>query len=274
MRKTFMLAGLLGVAGATTPPARAPRVVEVQAFDFRFEAPSTIPAGTITFRLRNSGREIHHLWIVQLTGGKTPADFLKATKVWGSNLKMPPWAVDVGGPNSASPRQSAEGTVTLEPGTYILVCWVPSADGIAHIMKGMIRSLEVTGRRATAPEEPKADATLALDDYSFTFSQPLTAGRRVIRVENRAAQSHEAVIARLQPGRTLMNAVIWMNNGQSGRSPVDAIGGASGIAQGRHMYITVDLEPGHYVLLCFIPDVKDGRPHSDHGMVKEFTVED
>jgi hypothetical protein len=51
------------------------------------------------------------------------------------------------------------------------------------------------------------------------------------------------------------------------------LGGASGIAQGRHMFVTADLKPGKYVLLCFIPDARDGRPHSAHGMAKEITVE-
>ena len=41
----------------------------------------------------------------------------------------------------------------------------------------------------------------------------------------------------------------------------------------RHMFVTADLKPGKYVLLCFIPDARDGRPHSAHGMAKEITVE-
>jgi hypothetical protein len=32
------------------------------------------------------------------------------------------------------------------------------------------------------------------------------------------------------------------------------------------------MTPGNYVMLCFLPDAKDGKPHLDHGMVKEFTV--
>jgi hypothetical protein len=144
---------------------------------------------------------------------------------------------------------------------------------VLHVTKGMIRPLRVTASRATAPTELRPDVVMTLDDYSFTFSKPLTAGRHVIRIDNRGAQSHEAVIARLLPGRTIANAVRWMNTGQSGPAPAVAIGGASGLANGRHMYIAVDLEPGRYVLLCFIPDVKDGRPHSDHGMIKEIVVE-
>jgi uncharacterized cupredoxin-like copper-binding protein len=256
------------IAGAQTP-----RVVTVKAYDYRFEAPARIPAGTITFRMQNAGKELHHLWIVQLTNNKTPADFLKAMSAWGSALKMPEWADDVGGPNSASAGTTAEGTMTLDPGTYMLVCWVPSPDGMLHVMKGMVKSLTLTPRPAgeAANAEPAADITMTLDDYSFDLSKPITPGRHVIRVENRAPQTHEVVIARLNEGQTAARALLWINGGQSGAGPV-VLGGASGIAKGRHMFITVDFKPGRYALFCFIPDVKDGKAHTSHGMMKELTV--
>ena len=34
----------------------------------------------------------------------------------------------------------------------------------------------------------------------------------------------------------------------------------------------VDLEPGEYIALCFVPDANDGAPHLVHGMVLPFTV--
>jgi hypothetical protein len=40
-----------------------------------------------------------------------------------------------------------------------------------------------------------------------------------------------------------------------------------------HMFLTLDRTPCKYVLLCFIPGVKTGKPHSERGMVKEITVE-
>jgi uncharacterized cupredoxin-like copper-binding protein len=221
----------------------------------------------------NAGKELHHLWIVKLTDNKTPGDFTKAMKSWGSALKMPEWAIDVGGPNSASPGTTAEGTMTLDPGTYMLVCWVPSPDGMLHVMKGMVKPLTITARPRgqVAAAEPAADIDMTLDDYTFELSKPITPGRHVIKVENRAPQTHEVVIARLNPGQTAAQALVWINAGQFGPGPV-VLGGASGIAKGRHMFIAVDFTPGHYALFCFIPDVKDRKPHTSHGMLKEFTV--
>jgi uncharacterized cupredoxin-like copper-binding protein len=272
--------GVLAIATAAVTPLAAqkataagdlPSVVNVKALDFKFEAPASIPAGTTTFRLTNVGKEPHHLWIVKLTDGKTPADFNKAMRSWGSALKMPAWAIDVGGPNTAGANETAEGTMTLEPGTYMLVCWVPSPDGMLHVMKGMVKPMTVTGPAATATE-PTADITMMMDDYTFELSKPITPGRHTIRFENRAAQAHEAVIARLLPDKTLAQAVTWLNAGQAGPEPVVLLGGASGLAKGRHMFITADFQPGHYALLCFIPDAKDGKPHFDHGMAKEIIV--
>lgn len=277
-----MIRGLVALATLITPAFRLaaedsthakPRVVNVTAYDYRFESPASIPAGTVTFRMRNAGKEVHHLWIVKLDKGKTPSDFLKAMNAWGSALKMPDWATDVGGPNNVGPGQTAGGTMTLEPATYMLVCWVPSPDGRPHVMKGMVKPLVVTAKGATTAAEPDPDLTMTLDDYSFVLSGPLKAGTRTIRFENKATQPHEAVIARLLPDKTMLQAIVWMNSGQSGPAPVVMLGGASGIAQGRHMFVTADFQPGKYVLLCFIPDAKDGRPHSAHGMAKEITIE-
>jgi uncharacterized cupredoxin-like copper-binding protein len=262
---------LIPMLFAVPSMAQAPREVTVRALDYKFESPAAAPAGTLTFRLQNDGKEVHHLWLVQLRGGKTYDDFVKAMEGW-SSPRMPEWAVDVGGPNEASPGRSASATITLEAGHYALVCYVPSSDGRPHVMKGMVKPFEITSAGATAAAEPKADVVLRMTDYAFDFSKPIEAGQHVIRIDNAASQSHEVVIGKLLPGKTMQQALDWLNAGQKGAAPVTALGGASGLASGRHQFISMTFEPGKYVLFCFIPDVKDAKPHTAHGMAKEFTV--
>lgn len=36
--------------------------------------------------------------------------------------------------------------------------------------------------------------------------------------------------------------------------------------------VALDLAPGRYAILCFLPDGKDGKPHFVHGMHREVTV--
>src|SRR5690242_1212225 len=139
-----LLAAPLATLTAEDSTGVKPRVVNVTAYDYRFESPSSVPAGTLTLRMKNAGKEVHHLWVVKLGKGKTSADFLKAMNAWGSALQMPDWATDVGGPNNVGAGQTASGTMTLEAGAYMLVCWVPSPDGRPHVMKGMVKPLTVT----------------------------------------------------------------------------------------------------------------------------------
>jgi hypothetical protein len=54
------------------------------------------------------------------------------------------------------------------------------------------------------------------------------------------------------------------------RRPGTIHGGGSGVEPNRHVLIDVDLPPGDYGLLCFLPDSKDGKPHYEHGMAKEL----
>jgi hypothetical protein len=46
------------------------------------------------------------------------------------------------------------------------------------------------------------------------------------------------------------------------------------IGAGVEMWTTIDLEPGTYVALCFLPDLNgDFSSHFEHGMIQVFTVE-
>jgi len=62
---------------------------------------------------------------------------------------------------------------------------------------------------ASGVRPPAPDLTVRLSDYDFEFSQPLTAGHHVIRVENTATQFHEMFLARLEPGKTALELARW-----------------------------------------------------------------
>src|SRR2546430_13127276 len=78
-------------------------------------------------------------------------------------------------------------------------------------MRGLMIPLVVTAGAAPSPAaaEPPADVTIKLTDYDFQLSQPLTAGKHVVRVENTGAQAHEIVIAALSAGKTLQDFIAW-----------------------------------------------------------------
>lgn len=252
---------------ATAPPLE-PNVVTFTAVDYSYTGPDTIPAGVTTFRLENSGKEPHHMSLVKLNDGKTVADLSAAM---GPNTPWPSWAVEVGGPNAAEPGETIAATLPVESGNYVFLCFIPSPDGKPHMTKGMMRGLTVIPATGPAAPEPAADITMALADFSFQLSTPITAGRHTIRFENPAAQAHEAVIVKLNPGATMQEWVAAAEK-MSGPLPGTLVSGIAGLAPGRHGYATVDFTPGEYGLVCFAPDAKDGKSHFLHGMIQQITV--
>jgi uncharacterized cupredoxin-like copper-binding protein len=254
-------------AYATTPTA-APNLVTVTARDFAFGAPATIPAGLTTVRLVSQGAEMHHVQLVRLDEGHTVAELMELART--EDQPIPAWATFVGGPNVHAPGAHSEATVKLEPGNYAIVCYIPSADGVPHIRKGMVKPLTVAPA-AAGGSLGAAEVRMTLRDYSFETTPEITAGKRTIDVVNAAGQPHEAVLMRLAPGKTPQDLLGWIQS-PLGPPPATPMGGTSILSRGETNRISVDFTPGEYVLLCFVPDAGDGKLHVEHGMVRQFTV--
>jgi hypothetical protein len=257
---------------AASPPPAAAATVTVTATDYKLDLPDTLPAGAVTLKLVNHGKELHQAQVVRLEDGKTPADFEAAMKHEGP---PPSWLKFVGGPNGIAPGQEATSTVPLTPGSYMVICLIPSTDGVPHLMKGMSHPLTVTAASATAGAElPAATDTVRLTDYKFGSSHPLTAGRHVVLVQNDGRQPHELVLLRLAPGKTVADFGRWATTGgMKGPPPAMPLGGVGVIDPGATGTFPVDLASGNYGLICFVPDAKDGKPHLAHGMMQDFKVE-
>src|SRR6266480_4896978 len=246
VRRLALASAACAVAcGRPAPRAAGPSLITITATDYAFGVPDTVPAGLTTFRLVNQGKELHHANLVRLGEG-----------------------------NAVTLGDTGVATQMLEPGSYVFVCWIPSLDGVPHVMKGMLHALLVTpGAAASSAAEPATDVTIKLTDYDFQLSQPLTAGKHVVRVENTGAQAHEIVIAALSAGKTLQDFIAWEAGGEKGPLPTgEWLGGVTTLDVGGHSQFAATFAPGSYLLLCFWPDAKDGKPHLMHGMGKEITV--
>ena len=90
-------------------------------------------------------------------------------------------------------------------------------------------------------------------------------------MENGAAQSHEVELIKLAPGKTTQDLMTWMQT-MAGPPPASAIGGISGMGPRQVEAFTHTFTPGTYVLICFLPDSGDGKPHFMHGMIQTITV--
>lgn len=250
---TAALLALTGAAKLSTPP-----VITVIATDFAFEIPggenATAPAGPVTLRLVNHGKELHMMAVIWL-GDKTVSDFMN--KVTHDAVE----GMGVGGVNAIAPGDTGTATVILEPGNAVIACWVSSADGKAHVLKGMFAPLRVEPNAGQPAAEPHATSDIALHDYAITVPNGLRAGRHVFRVDNDGSITHDLELFRVSPGGDTTDVMAWVDNPAVGSPRITPLGGIVGEQHGLHSYFSATLTPGDYMFLCWIPDAKTGVPH-------------
>jgi uncharacterized cupredoxin-like copper-binding protein len=260
------LASASGTAAGPAPST--PPVVTIHAKDFAFQAPKQIPAGMTTFHVVNDGPGLHHVTIVRLADGKSMSDLSDALKNPGP---LPDWATLVGGPNAPDPGHDANATLSMTPGNYALLCFVDVPGGVPHFAKGMAAPLTVVASSTPSAPAPAAGDTLTLDDYSFEIASPITSGTTTFLVRNVAKQPHEVELIKLAPGKTPQDVLAWMQK-PNGPPPGNAMGGVAANTSDSPAYFTADITPGDYLLICFLPDAKDGKPHFTHGMMQTIHV--
>jgi uncharacterized cupredoxin-like copper-binding protein len=281
---------------AAAEPSSEVHVVEVTARDYALDAPEEIPSGWTTFRLTNVGQEEHFLYIYRLPENKTYQQLKEEAlgpfyRVWeqyasgeidraeaeaGLGSEIPGWFFTKlepsGGPALTEPGETSQATVRLEPGTYVMECYVKTPEGEWHTELGMQRELTVTAD-STGASPPETDAELTLSNYQITTSGDLTAGTRTVavRVEENPEgfMMHDVNLFRLEGGVEVQEIVEWMDwmDLEEFRAPAPgySLGGVEHMLAGRTGYLTVELEPGDYVWVSEVYAVR--------GMVKEFTIE-
>jgi hypothetical protein len=271
-RNSSNIAALLLLAAAAcearSPRDGAPPTFTVTATEFRLDAPDTVPAGLTTLRLVTRGTLPHQMALLRIGGGKTFADFMAAIKQPGAPAA---WVSTAGGVNPPRAGGVAEVTMELEPGTYAILCFMLAPDGVPHVIKGEYRELTVVPSRGARASAPIATDTLTAFDFGFTSSAPITAGRHTFLFLNTGSQPHEVTFVRLDPGKTLEDFLTWFDT-QRGPPPGEQLGGVATMRPDQRAFVSVDFTPGEYLLLWFSPDVRDGRSHIAHGMMRQVTV--
>ena len=282
---------------ADDPLSRSPSgtdLVEVIAADFAFEAPSEIPSGWVTFRMRNEGKEHHFFLLSRLPDGKTFEDYKEEVgtpfdTVWHALMTgavgkaeagqmlgglLPEWYASVrqmGGAGLVAPGRSVRTTVNLEPGTYVMECYVKTADGTFHTSLGMMLPISVTGV-PSGGSAPDAGIEITLSNFQIAVEGEVTPGEHTVAVHFEEhpefGPGNDVHVVRLDDGVSVDEIVPWMDwmNVDGLREPAPAVfvGGTQEMPVGYTAYFTVELEPGRY---AWISESTAGL-----GMVKEFTV--
>lgn len=290
-------AGLLACSGESPPPDAAENpetspVLEVTAiYDgatdqhlFMVSA-DTIPSGWTTIRFSNASPMLHFVFLDHLPGDRTGDDLLaevspvfqesmdltlagrpdEAQAVFGN---LPEWFGELvfrGGPGFTSPGQVTEATLYLEPGNYVLECYVKTADGVFHWGRGMHSDLHVTADDSGIPEPTKPTLEVVLTDAGISIDGAVTAGEHLVAVrfqeENPGLFGKDLHVARLSEGGTAEDVVAWMDamapeglvSTSSAPAPATFVGGVHDMPFGNTAYFRVLLEPGNYVWVSELP---------------------
>lgn len=243
----------------------------VVAADYRYEGPKVLTTGLHSIVLENVGAEPHHVQFARLNDGVTPDAFFGSLAEEGEAALR--FVTLTGGVGMIPPGASAETLVEFATeGTYVLLCFLPTEDGVPHLALGMTDVLEVRGE-ASAGAAPQADVEVRMFDFAYSIPDTVPAGVSTWKVVNDGPQPHEMIVLKLNDGVRFADLLAHLQeNGEHGM-PAVPIGGVQGLTVGHTGYWTYDLVPGEYAVICVIPDPETGQPHLALGMIAPFTVE-
>src|SRR5262245_45933876 len=145
------------------------------------------------------------------------------------------------------------------------------------IVAGLLASVaSLTAMIASRVNEPIATDLQQIEvhtkDYAFDMPASFKAGLTQVTLVNDGKEPHHLWIFKLEQGKTLADVFEALKAGPAGfpKWAVNVGGPNSPVPGGRSIAI-MDLEAGHYAVICVIP-APDGQPHVMKGMAKEFDV--
>lgn len=262
--------GLMLVAGACQTMSAKPPEVTITAKEYAFEVPASIGGGVVTVKLSNTGQEPHMAQLIRLNDGVT-FDQLQAALQGGDPGAALSLVSVAGGIYTTPPGATQAATLDLKAGDYAVMDFGAGEDQVPYMVKGMLQPFKVTAGSSSA--EPASDVAVTLKEYSFEMPTELKAGSHTFKVSNQGTQPHEILLLKLAEGKTMADVQAVLSNPESGGPPPgDMVGGALAIGPGLRSWTTLELTPGNYMAICFIPDSGDGKSHLEHGMMMPIKV--
>lgn len=270
-------------------------LIEVKTTGMNFILPDTIPSGWTSFRYTNESSWAHFMLIDKLPVvegkqityddyGEVPPVFMdamdlinegKAEEGFAEFSRLPSWFSKIifsGGVGLITPGETAQTTVYVEPGTYVIECYVKT-DGKFH---PMTRPLVV--EESTANEvQPTPTLKLSISrDGGIEMNEEPREGLQTIAVNfidqapHEHFLGHDVHLVKLEDDDNLEELNSWMSwtepDGLNTPAPVRFLGGAQEMPAGNTAYITVNLVPGNYAWIAEVPD-----PASKN-MLKTFSI--
>lgn len=260
--------------------------IEVVSTGMNFEMVDEINSGWTTFRYSNKSNETHFFILEKLPDSigieKYQKEFLSPFKKAYSYFiegdietgnkqfnDLPSWSAKMeisGGVALTSPKKTSETTLFLEPGTYIMECYVRMPNGMPHIFYGMLKeftvSIEDNGKK-----EPTADEEISISsEDGIAFKDSLTEGSYTFSVNFKDQKiyehmlGHDINLVKIENEKHLKVLNDWVNltDYTTFKTPAPEgltfLGGVEDLFGDKKGYFNVTLKKGHYVLISEIPN--------------------
>jgi hypothetical protein len=275
-------------------------VIEIITENMDFQMPDTITSGWNTFRYKNQSPQTHFFLVDKYPEGKTSEDAEKlVAPVFDSAMKLinegkieegyaefanlPEWFSEVkfiGGSGLLSPGQVGETTLNLNPGKYIIECYVKMSNGIFHTSMGMTKDI-VVSEKNSENKALEADIKVSISSTDgIVFNDSINKGKHTFSVYYKDQIVHENFVGhdvnlvKLDNNVDLKVLENWMNWAdpkgliEPAPSGFTFLGGVNDMPEGYIGYFTVMLEPGNYALISEVPNT------TSKNMLKTFVITD
>ena len=281
-------AGSDGPPASTSVGAAATRLpepvqeIEIDATEYTFtmrpDPAGGLAPGWTLLRFHNAGDEAHQVMFARLKDGVDMAELAAAGEGDSSGSGAIEFVDMIGGVSYIGPDQDTTALVDLTEGTVIAMCYVPDAHGVAHALMGMTTLLTVSapsggGSADVEPLDEEVLGTIELAPDGYHLPADLRTGW--YRVANTDTALHELSLLRLGEPIDEDGVARLVGDLAANRPPeveLEAVGGMGAISAGFDGYLYLDLAPGDYLAVDFMPDPGDPRPHLLDGYHAGFSV--
>jgi len=273
-------------------------VIDIITRSMEFQSVDTIPSGWNTFKYENLSNETHFFLLDKYPEGKTAENAItdiapvfeegmdlinegKAEEGFAAFGKLPAWYGDIvfsGGSGLIAPKHTATTSIKLDPGYYIMECYVKMPNGKFHTLMGMAKPLIVTEEDSgNTPPEATINITLSGEE-GISYDKGITKGKQIFSVFVKDQKPHENFIwhdinlVKLEDYTSEDALEAWMDwsdpKGLITPVPngVTFLGGVNDMPAGSKGYFYADLKPGKYALISEVPKTKS------KGLFKVFEV--
>ena len=269
--------------GAPTPLPEPVQELEIDATDYTFQI-SPDPSGGLEpgwtlLKFHNAGEEAHQVMFARIKDGVDMSELAAAGAGDSSGAGAIEFVDMIGGVSYIGPGQDTTAMVNLTEGVVMAMCYVPDANGVAHALMGMTAALTVSapsGGAVTSEPEPLGEevvGTIELSADGYQVPDDMRAGW--YHVENTDSVLHELSLLRLGGSIDDDQVGALVDDLAANATPqveLEAVGGMGAISPGFDGYLYLDLAEGDYLVVDFMPDPGDPRPHMLDGYYGRFRV--